>query len=427
LDAFLIEGQARLAGEVRISGAKNAALPAMAAALLTEGAVALADVPGVADIRTMQTLLRGMGVVIEGKDGRLSFDASAITSTEAPYELVRTMRAAILVLGPLLGRFGEAHVSLPGGCAIGARPVDLHLRALEAMGAKIAVEKGYITAHVSRVGRSSGRLHGAVVAFPSVTVTGTENVMLAASLARGTTRIENAAKEPEVVDLAALLARMGARVRGAGTPVIEVEGVDHLRGTGSAPHAVVPDRIETGTYLAAAAITGGEVTVENARAEDLEAFLAALAKTGAEVVRGDGRITVRGSGERRAVDVETSPHPGFPTDLQAQFMALVTRARGTSRIVETIFENRFLHASELMRLGASIELSGSTAVVHGVERLEGAPVTASDLRASAALVLAGLAAEGQTLVRRIYHLDRGYDSMERKLNALGARVTRLQG
>lgn len=427
MDAFLIDGPTRLSGSIRISGAKNAALPAMACALLTDGAVALEDVPDVADIRTMQTLLRGMGVKISGGAGSLTLAADGITSTEAPYDLVRTMRASILVLGPLLGRFGEACVSLPGGCAIGVRPVDLHLRALEAMGAKIAVEKGYITAHVSRVGKTAGRLTGAVVAFPTITVTGTENVMLAASLARGTTRIENAAREPEIEDLAALLTRMGASVRGAGTSTIEIEGLERLHGTDGAAHGVVPDRIETGTYLAAGAISSGEVTVENARPEHLESFLAALESAGAEIERGPGRITVRGPEQPRAVDIETAPHPGFPTDLQAQFMAVMTKARGTARIVETIFENRFLHAGELSRLGARIEIAGSTATVHGRPRLEGAPVTASDLRASAALVLAGLVAEGRTLVRRIYHLDRGYSAMETKLNALGARITRLPG
>jgi UDP-N-acetylglucosamine 1-carboxyvinyltransferase len=425
LDAFRITGGTRLSGTIRVSGAKNAALPAMACALLTADEVALADVPEVADIETMKTLLSGMGVSMTRGSGALRIAARNVTSTEAPYELVRTMRASILVLGPLLGRFGEACVSLPGGCAIGVRPVDLHIRALEAMGAKIAVEKGYITAHVSRVGRSGGRLTGTVIAFPTTTVTGTENVMLAASLARGTTRIENAAMEPEVVDLAALLSAMGASVRGAGTPTIEVEGVERLHGP-AAPYAVVPDRIEAGTYLAAGALTGGDVTVENARAEHMLAFLAALSASGAEVTCAENRLTVKG-GLVRPVDVETAPHPGFPTDLQAQFMALMTRASGTSRIVETIFENRFLHAGELTRLGADIEISGRTAVVRGRPRLEGAPVTASDLRASAALVLGGLVAEGETLVRRIYHLDRGYAGMEAKLNALGARVRRVSG
>jgi len=427
LDAFLIAGPCRLSGRLRISGAKNAALPALAASLLTDERVDLADVPAVADLKTMARLLSGMGadVVFDGSD--VSLSAVALHSTEAPYDLVRTMRASILVLGPLLARFGEAWVSLPGGCAIGVRPVDLHLKAFEAMGARVAVEKGYIHAHVSRVGTRAGRLQGTTISFPSVTVTGTENVLLAATLARGTTRIENAALEPEVVDLAKLLARMGANIRGAGTSVIEVEGAERLGGTGSSPHPIVPDRIEAGTYLAAAAITGGDVTAGNARAGDLTAFLAALERAGADVECAEGSIRVRRDGPLRAVDVATAPHPGFPTDLQAQFLALMTQGAGTSRIDETIFENRFLHAVELVRLGADVTVEGHTAVVRGPRPLQGAPVTASDLRASAALVLAGLVAEGETLVRRIYHLDRGYARMEEKLALLGASVRRVSG
>lgn len=431
MDAFLIHGPARLHGSVRVAGAKNAALPALAAALLAEKPVALANLPPVADIRTMEKLLSGMGVAIRGEaPGDVVLDASRVASTEAPYDLVRTMRASILVLGPLLARFGEARVSLPGGCAIGVRPVDLHLAAFEAMGARIAVEKGYIHAYVSRVG-GDGRLAGATIRFPTPTVTGTENVMLGAALARGVTRIENAALEPEVVDLAELLAAMGARISGAGTPTLEVEGVPALSGT-AAPHAVVPDRIETGTYLAAGAITGGDVTVENARPDHLEAFLHALRSAGADVSvpaagTGPRAVRVARGEELRASDVVTAPHPGFPTDLQAQFMALMTQARGTSRIAETIFENRFLHAGELARLGAEIAIEGHTAVVKGPSRLQGAPVTASDLRASAALVLAALVAEGETRVRRIYHLDRGYAAMEAKLNALGASIERVDG
>lgn len=424
MDAFRITGPTRLSGSVRIGGAKNAALPALAASLLTPAPLVLHDLPPVADIRTMKALLTGMGVRLAGDAPEpVTLHADALTSTEAPYDLVRTMRASILVLGPLVARFGEARVSLPGGCAIGVRPVDLHLMALEAMGARIAVEKGYIHAHVSRVGRS-GRLTGAVVRFPTTTVTGTENVLLAASLARGVTVIENAALEPEVVDLAALLGAMGASIRGAGTSRIEVEGVEAL---GGATHHVVPDRIEAGTYLSAGALTGGDVTVTNARSADLEAFLATLAAAGVSLdVAGDS-IRVTRDGPLRAVDVETAPHPGYPTDLQAQLMALMTQAEGTSRIVETIFENRFLHAGELARLGADVKIDGHTALVRGPRALEGAPVTASDLRASAALVLAGLVARGETLVRRIYHLDRGYASMERKLSALGARVERVAG
>jgi UDP-N-acetylglucosamine 1-carboxyvinyltransferase len=428
VDAFLIKGPVRLAGTVRASGAKNAALPALAASLLTDAPVTLDEVPDLADVRTMALLLGGMGVSIERPaPSRMSLDASRVTSTEAPYDLVRTMRASILVLGPLLARFGEARVSLPGGCAIGVRPVDLHLMALEAMGARIAVEKGYIHAHVSRVGRGTGRLTGTTIRFPSSTVTGTENVLFAAALARGTTVIENAAREPEVADVALLLTRMGARVTGAGTSTITVEGVERLSGTGASPHEIVPDRIEAGTYLAAGAITGGDVTVTHARARDLEAFLDALRRAGAGVEATDGAVRVFASRKLEAVDIETAPHPGFPTDLQAQFLALMTQAQGTSRLAETIFENRFLHAVELARLGADVRIEGRAAVVRGPVRLEGAPVTASDLRASAALVLAGLVARGETRVRRIYHLDRGYAAMDKRLSALGASVERVDG
>jgi UDP-N-acetylglucosamine 1-carboxyvinyltransferase len=428
MDAFLIKGPVRLTGTVRASGAKNAALPAMAAALLTDAPVALDDVPDLADVSTMSLLLAGMGVSIgRPAPSRMVLDASRVTATEAPYDLVRTMRASILVLGPLVARFGEARVSLPGGCAIGVRPVDLHLMALEAMGARIAVEKGYIHAHVSRVGRGTGRLTGATIRFPSPTVTGTENVLFAAALARGTTVIENAAREPEVQDVALLLTRMGARVTGAGTSTITVEGVERLEGTGVSPHAIVPDRIEAGTYLAAGAITGGDVTVTAARARDLEAFLDALRRAGAGVETTAGAVRVFASRPLEAVDIETAPHPGFPTDLQAQFLALMTQARGTSRIVETIFENRFLHAVELARMGADVRVAGRAAVVRGPAPLEGAPVTASDLRASAALVLAGLVARGETRVRRIYHLDRGYAAMDQRLRALGASVERVDG
>jgi UDP-N-acetylglucosamine 1-carboxyvinyltransferase len=428
VEAFLLKGPVRLSGSVRASGAKNAALPEMAAALLADAPVALDDVPGLADVATMERLLTGMGVAVaHPSPGRLVLDASRVTSTEAPYDLVRTMRASILVLGPLLARFGEARVSLPGGCAIGVRPVDLHLTALETMGARLAVEKGYIHAHVSRVSPAKGRLTGATVRFPTPTVTGTENLLFAAALARGTTIIENAAREPEVEDTARLLLRMGARVTGAGTATITVEGVERLGGTGDAPHAVIPDRIEAGTYLSAGAITGGDVTVTNARAADLGAFLDALVRAGADVGTGPGSVRVRAPRPLTAADVTTAPHPGFPTDLQAQFLALMTQAHGTSRITETIFENRFLHAGELLRLGAHVHLDGRTAVVSGPTPLEGAPVTASDLRASAALVLAGLVAKGETRVRRIYHLDRGYADMDGHLRSLGARVERIDG
>ncbi|HEY3350008.1 MAG TPA: UDP-N-acetylglucosamine 1-carboxyvinyltransferase [Thermoanaerobaculia bacterium] len=428
MDAFLLKGPVRLTGSVAASGAKNAALPEMAAALLADAPIALDDVPELADVRTMERLLAGMGVSVARRaPGRMVLDASRVTSTEAPYDLVRTMRASILVLGPLVARFGEARVSLPGGCAIGVRPVDLHLMALEAMGARVAVEKGYIHAHVSRLSPARGRLTGATVRFPAQTVTGTENVLFAAALARGTTVIENAAREPEVEDTARLLVRMGARVSGAGTSTITVEGVERLGGTGEAPHAVVPDRIEAGTYLAAGAITGGDVTVTGARAADLGSFLDALRRAGAEVEVLPGAVRVRAPRPLAATDVTTAPHPGFPTDLQAQFLALMTQATGTSRVTETIFENRFLHAGELLRLGADIRLEGRTAVVRGPTPLQGAPVTASDLRASAALVLAGLVAKGETRVRRIYHLDRGYADMDGRLRSLGARVERIDG
>lgn len=427
MDAFRITGPCRVSGEIAVSGAKNAALPALAAALLSDRPVSLDRLPPVADIRTMKKLLSGMGVAISGEaPATVTLDASRIVSTEAPYDLVRTMRASILVLGPLLARFGEARVSLPGGCAIGVRPVDLHILALEAMGARVAVEKGYIHAHVSRFGPGRGRLTGTTVRFPQVTVTGTENVLLAATLARGATTIENAAREPEVGDLAKLLSSMGARISGAGTGTVVVEGVEAL-GAAPAPHAVLADRIEAGTYATAAAITGGDVTLRGAREEDLPAFAGALRAAGVEVADdGDGLRVARG-GPLRPVDVETAPHPGYPTDLQAQWMALMTQADGACRVVETIFENRFLHAAELVRLGANVRIDGHTALVTGPTRLEGATVTASDLRASAALVLAGLVAEGETLVRRIYHLDRGYAAMEEKLTALGARVSRVEG
>ena len=428
MDAFLLKGPVRLLGTVRASGAKNAALPALAAALLTDAPVILDEVPDLADVDTMDRLLAGMGVSIDRPaPGRMVLDASRVTSTEAPYDLVRRMRASILVLGPLVARFGEARVSLPGGCAIGVRPVDLHLMALEAMGARIAVENGYIHAHVSRVGRGTGRLTGTTIRFPSPTVTGTENVLFAAALAKGTTVIENAAMEPEVEDAARLLTTMGARVAGAGTATITVEGVDRLSGTGKASHAIVPDRIEAGTYLAAGAITGGDVTVTRARARDLEAFLDALRRAGVGVEVTADAVRVFGGRPLEAVDIETAPHPGFPTDLQAQFLALMTQAKGTSRLVDTIFENRFLHAVELARLGADVRVEGRAAIVRGPTSLEGAPVTASDLRASAALVLAGLVARGETRVRRIYHLDRGYAAMDERLRSLGASVERIDG
>lgn len=428
MDAFLIRGPSRLAGTVAASGAKNAVLPAAAAALLTGEPVVLENVPDVADVRTMGILLEQMGVAV-GREagGRLTLRADEVSSTEAPFDLVRTMRASILVLGPLLARFGEARVSLPGGCAIGVRPVDLHIAAMEAMGARVAVEKGYIHAHVSRVSTSAGRLVGAEITFRQPTVTGTENVLFAAALARGRTVLHNAALEPEVVDVARLLAAMGAQIEGAGTSTIRVEGVERLHGTGPSPHVIVPDRIETGTYLAAGAISGGDVTVTGALAGDLTAFLDALRRARVDVAVGPESIRVSPGGPLRATDIRTAPHPGFPTDLQAQFLALMTQSQGTSRIEETVFENRFLHVAELARLGADVRLDGHAAVVRGPAPLEGATVTASDLRASAALVLAGLAARGETRVRRVYHLDRGYAGMDGKLRSLGASIERIQG
>ena len=428
MDAFLIRGPSPLSGSVQASGAKNAALPALAAALLTSEPVTLENLPDVADVKTMGVLLSGMGVALgPGGPGRLTLRAGTISSTEAPYDLVRTMRASILVLGPLLARFGEARVSLPGGCAIGVRPVDLHLSAMEAMGARIAVERGYIHAHVSRISAAAGRLSGAEITFPQPTVTGTENVLFAAALARGRTVLRNAALEPEIVDIARLLLAMGARIEGAGTRTITVEGVERVGGTGARPHAVIPDRIETGTYLTAGAISGGDVTVTGAQPGDLTAFLDALRRAGVDVATGPDSIRVRRAGPLRATDIRTAPHPGFPTDLQAQFLALMTQAEGASRIVETIFENRFLHVGELVRLGADVKLDSHAAVVRGPVALEGAPVTASDLRASAALVLAGLAAKGETRVRRIYHLDRGYARMDETLRRLGASIERIPG
>jgi UDP-N-acetylglucosamine 1-carboxyvinyltransferase len=417
VDKLRITGARQLAGEIRVSGAKNAALPIMCAALLTEGALALENVPRLMDVATMSKLLARMGVEIgPQRDGRIELRAARVSDPQAPYELVKTMRASVLVLGPLLARCGHARVSLPGGCAIGQRPVDQHVKGLQAMGANIVVEHGYMDARVER-------LRGARIVMDLVTVTGTENLMMAATLAEGTTLLENAAREPEVVDLARCLSAMGARIEGAGSDVIRIEGVASL---GGAAHAVMPDRIETGTYLAAVAAAGGKVRLAGCAPESLEATLEKLREAGARVaVEGDA-IGIEMSGRPRAVSLRTAPYPGFATDMQAQFMALNTIARGTALITETIFENRFMHALELQRLGADITIQGSTAVVSGVERLQGASVMATDLRASAGLVIAGLVAEGQTVIERIYHLDRGYEALEAKLAALGARVERVR-
>ncbi len=416
MDKLLIEGGARLDGEVRASGAKNAALPILCAAILSDEPLALSNVPQLQDVKTTLRLLAQMGVTVQQHGDRIDVDARSIRTHIAPYELVKTMRASILVLGPLLARRGEAQVSLPGGCAIGARPVNLHLMGLEAMGAQISVENGFIHARAAK-------LRGARIVFDTVTVTGTENLMMAAVLADGTTVLENAAREPEVVDLARCLSAMGAKIRGAGTTTIVVEGVDKLC---AAQHSILPDRIESGTFLVAAAMTRGRVRVTHTDPSLLDAVLVKLQQAGARIRTGEDFIELDMQERRpRAVNIHTMPHPGFPTDMQAQFMALDCVAEGTGVITETIFENRFQHALELQRLGAEIKLEGHTAIVTGRERLTGAPVMATDLRASAALVAAGLAAEGETLIDRIYHLDRGYERIEAKFGQLGARIRRV--
>ena len=412
-----IRGGKRLVGEVKASGAKNAALPILASALLTADEVELRSVPELADVVTMGKLLAGMGAAFTRESAdRVRIRADNVTSTEAPYDLVRTMRASILVLGPLVARFGKARVSLPGGCAIGARPVDQHIKALRLMGAEIEIDHGYVNA-------SAPRLKGARIVTDMVTVTGTENIMMAAALAEGTTIIENAAREPEVVDLAKCLTAMGAKIEGAGTPQIVIEGVEKLHGC---KHRVVADRIETGTFLCAALATQGDVLVTHAAPETLEAVILKLREAGAQVDVGEDWVRARIDARPKAVDVRTVPHPGFPTDMQAQFMALDAVSEGTGRIVETIFENRFMHVPELQRMGANITVSGNTAVVQGVPELEGATVMATDLRASASLVIAALAARGETTIDRIYHLDRGYEHIEDKLRSLGADIERIR-
>jgi UDP-N-acetylglucosamine 1-carboxyvinyltransferase len=417
MDKLLIQGGVPLHGEVRISGAKNAALPLMCAALLSREPLELRNAPDLRDITTMLGLLKQMGVAIKRDEKPvIRLDAARLDRPEAPYELVRTMRASILVLGPLVARHGHARVSLPGGCAIGQRPVDLHIKGLVRMGATIAVEHGYINARAER-------LHGARIVFDPVTVTGTENLMMAACLAAGTTQLVHAAREPEVVDLANCLIAMGARIAGAGTDTITIEGVDALHG---AAHQIMPDRIETGTFLTAAAATGGEVRLRDTSAEYLGAVIDRLREAGARVTTERNGIAIAMVGRPKAVDIDTAPYPAFPTDMQAQLMALDCIAQGSATINETIFENRFMHALELQRLGADIHTSGHTAFVRGVEKLQGAAVMATDLRASASLVIAGLVAEGETLIDRIYHLDRGYDSLETKLGRLGARVSRVR-
>ena len=425
MDKLRITGGRPLEGEITVSGAKNAALPILCAALLSEEALELSNVPRLMDVATMAKLLAQMGVEVSPaggrpEDGRIRLHAGKISNPVAPYELVRTMRASVLVLGPLLARCGDAKVSLPGGCAIGQRPVDQHIKGLAAMGAEITVEHGYMHA---TTGGKGARLHGARIVMDLVTVTGTENLMMAAALAEGTTLLENAAREPEVVDLANCLVAMGAKIQGAGSDVIRVEGV---RALGGAAHRVMPDRIETGTYLCAVAAAGGRVRLRQAAPGTLDAVLGKLRESGATIGVSDDAITIEMQAKAKSVGLRTAPYPGFPTDMQAQFMALAAIAEGTAVITETIFDNRFQHALELQRLGADIAIRGDTAVIKGVERLQGAGVMATDLRASAGLVIAGLVAEGETLVDRIYHLDRGYEALETKLSALGARIERIK-
>ncbi len=418
MDKFLIQGGHRLLGEVPIAGAKNAALPILAATLLADGEVHLSNVPSLRDIQTTQALLSRLGVRFRQAGQALCADARRIQTFSAPYELVRTMRASILVLGPLLARFGRADVSLPGGCAIGARPVNLHLSGLRAMGADIQVENGYIRARAKR-------LRGARLVMELVTVTGTQNLMMAATLAQGETLIENAAREPEILDLANFLKGMGAKIQGAGTDRIRIQGVETLKGC---THRVLPDRIEAGTYLVAGAMTGGRIKARGIDPELLDAVLAKLREAGAQLETGPDWIQLDMGGRRpRAVQIHTAPYPAFPTDMQAQFCALNSIAEGVGAVKETIFENRFMHVPELQRMGADILLEGNVAICRGVRRLTGAPVMATDLRASAGLVLAGLVAEGKTLIDRIYHIDRGYDNIEAKLSRLGAKIRRLSG
>jgi UDP-N-acetylglucosamine 1-carboxyvinyltransferase len=414
MKGIVIEGGERLIGEVKVSGAKNAALPAVAAALLVEGASTFTNCPRLRDVDTLQLLLENLGARLQWKgQGELEVDTSGITGVVAPYDLVKTMRASILLLGPLLARMGEAVVSLPGGCAIGARPVDLHLKGLEQLGAQIVLEHGYIKARAKR-------LTGGQIYLDIPTVTGTENLMMAASLAQGTTVIKNAACEPEVQDLAHVLSAMGAEIEGAGTAVLTIQGVDRLQ---PVRYAIMPDRIEAGTLMVAAGLTRGNILIKGCRLEEMEAIVGKLQEVGIEISpQKQGEVRVVGDCRVRSADVKTLPYPGFPTDMQAQFMALMTVANGISAISETIFENRFMHVSELTRMAADIRVQGSTAIVSGVPRLSGAPVMATDLRASASLVLAGLAAEGQTVISRAYHLERGYDDLVGKLGSLGAIV-----
>jgi UDP-N-acetylglucosamine 1-carboxyvinyltransferase len=416
MDKLLITGGNRLSGEITIAGAKNAALPILCAGLLTSDTVQLSNVPHLQDVATMLKLLRQMGMRAEQDDDKVTLNGRAVDKLEAPYEMVKTMRASILVLGPLVARFGEARVSLPGGCAIGSRPVDQHIKGLQAMGAEVAIEAGFIHAKAKR-------LTGTRIVTDMITVTGTENLLMAATLAEGETVLENAAREPEVTDLANLLVAMGAKIDGIGTDRLVVQGVEQLHG---ASHTVIADRIETGTFLCAVAAAGGDVTLKSTRSDILDVALDKLREAGAIITTGPDWIRVQMAARPKAVSFRTTEYPGFPTDMQAQFMALNCIADGSSRVTETIFENRFMHVQELNRLGAAIDIDGHTAVINGVEKLVGAPVMATDLRASASLVIAALAAQGETLVDRIYHLDRGYDRMEVKLSGVGANIQRVK-
>jgi UDP-N-acetylglucosamine 1-carboxyvinyltransferase len=416
MDKMVIVGGKRLAGEVRISGAKNAALPILASALLVKGWNTFYNIPDLLDIKTIKKLLKSLGVEMEGEE-TLRINAGGITNCEAAYDLVRTMRASILVLGPLVARMGEARVSLPGGCAIGARPVNLHIKALRELGAEVTLKDGYVEAKASR-------LKGAEIYFDISTVTGTENIMMAATLADGTTVLKNAAREPEVVNLAETLIGMGARIRGAGSDVIVIDGVERLHPVEA---AVIPDRIEAGTFLIAAGVTGGDIRILGCAPPHLDALIAKLRDAGMRITADGDSLRVKGGAALRSVDVKTLPYPGFPTDLQAQIMALMAIANGLAVITETVFENRFMHVGEMVRMGADIVIQGKSAIVRGVPKLHGAPVMATDLRASASLILAGLAAEGTTVLSRVYHIDRGYQRIEKKLSALGADIRRVAG
>ncbi len=421
MDKLLIRGGRQLHGEVRISGAKNAALPELCAALLSSEPVTLLNLPRLQDVATMLKLIRNMGVTIDETEGGVRIDSSKLSSPEAPYELVKTMRASVLALGPLLARFGDATVSLPGGCAIGSRPVDQHIKGMQAMGADIVVEHGYM---IAKLPKGRERLQGASIRTDMVTVTGTENFLMAATLAEGETVLENAAQEPEIVDLAEMLIAMGARIEGHGTSRIRIQGVDKLHGC---THRVVADRIEAGTFLCAVAATGGDVVLRHGRADHLEAVIDKLRDAGASIAAVEDGIHLHSTGRLVAQSFRTTEYPGFPTDMQAQFMALNVISEGSSKVTETIFENRFMHVNEMVRLGARIEVDGKFAMIEGVPKLSGAVVMATDLRASASLVIAGLVAEGETMVDRIYHLDRGYDQMEAKLRAIGADIERIKG